>query len=204
MSIEAQAKETIGQMLDEEPLRRNLAQAFKLWRKRHGEAGEAFNDQPHMDKSVWWDIVGQTWAARDHSDEDAAIAMDLYCRWRLGEYAAVVVHTGSVPTCNDNTEGNAAPLRSLCAPFSGTFFGKARSIGDGTFTWSEAVVGTLHDGTEVIIPAGEAPLEVGTTRPHTSAWHLGTAHRLARWPYGFEFVVVLYRLDPDNDGRGPH
>lgn len=85
-------------------------------------------------------------------------------------------------------------------------FWGGNSIGDGLFRWNtplhaEKLENNSHVGFDTFDP-DSAPLEMGTTRTTTTFYHLLTAGKLARWPYGSNVITVMLRnkmWSPDVD-----
>lgn len=126
------------------------------------------------------DFVTQRRGSWDLYDAYAFLAV--YSRWRMGELVFAQVDLGEVPEADANVEANQRLLTKLPAPFSAVV---DRSFdGDGNLTWTEALSGFAD--------AGNAPLEIGSTKSSRTLWHIERSQRLARWPYGSPTLIVAH------------
>ncbi len=118
-----------------------------------------------------------------------------------GELVIVEVELGTGPYSDKSIEYNNGVMKKLMKPFSGYFVGGTKDQ-DGSVKWSEPVFGTeffLDDDDNehrrlVSIPPGSVPLEVGYTSAARTFGHLNLERGIARWPYGYDEMLIMVRV----------
>jgi hypothetical protein len=138
-----------------------------------------------------------------------------------GEIAMVPVPTSERPSHDADRQGNAAALASLPHPFKAeVFMNQNGADADGTITWTEPIEATVCSGLAerdglgfkmpvpllVTVPPGQAPLEIGSSLPSRTWWHLQQDWAVARWPYGHDRLRLFLRItcaeqEPELAGR---
>lgn len=133
-----------------------------------------------------------------------------------GDYGAVVLtgaQTKGGPGRDKDREGNASRLAELCAPFSADVDLEQNSAAeDGTLTWSAPIKCDRSAGVSFIDPCPRTamrrlmmpapvapksvPLEIGSSSPSRTMWHLLEDGAVARWPYGADFLTLLVNFKP--------
>ena len=142
----------------------------------------------------WQHIFGQQPMQVDVID---AMAFSKLHVWLCtGQLLAAKIHVGNHPTADAAEVQNNVKLAHLPEPFTAHFFSGAGD-NDGYVKWSKPIDvdivlnQTGQHITETLEPAS-APMEVGYTKFETTVFHLGAEGKLARWPYGDEYITLLY------------
>jgi len=148
---------------------------------------------------ILWDITGQ----RHYGTNTLEHA---YCFVQikeslLGQRLAITpVGVPGVPGVDADTGYNNAILSEFCRSSGSLFRAEFRGgpgDNDGYFEWTQPIESVTHDGDrdfKVTIGPFRAPLEVGNTSPHTTLRHLGLERAVARWPYGYSVVFIMFAI----------
>jgi hypothetical protein len=123
----------------------------------------------------------------------------LHSHLMTGAVSEVEIEVGVAPFPDAKRDANASVLQHLPPPFSAYVDRvQCNDDQDGWLEWNQPIsltrpVGVAYyaSGTghpkpvsmRSIIPAGEVPLEIGTTLPSRTLLHLGWDRGVARWPY---------------------
>lgn len=115
-----------------------------------------------------------------------------------GEFAICTIPVGCTPFRDKDIERNNRALSNLPPFFKGEFWG-ALEPDDGILEWNEPFV-IYNDGFDAslagssdiktLVEPGNAPLEVGYTKAHTTFFHIMRERRLARWVYGMDDIML--------------
>jgi len=143
--------------------------------------------------------------------EQVAAFAEVHGMIARGTVAMVPVGTDGPPNRDDQREANAAALADLPDPF--TAYVNPTQNGadaDGFLSWSEPIEVSLATGlierdvdgstrpysVHYRIPAGTAPLEIGSSLPSRTWLHLVLeGGSVARWPYGHDCIRLFVNLD---------
>ncbi len=145
------------------------------------------------------DAVFQNWEGKA-TDYDDAFAFGCIDYWvATGRVLVHTVHIGHGPFGDHEQGQNNTILATLPAPYQAEFRGgKGGRAGDGRFVWTAPIMAHRHgtpntpnDHAEIEVEAGSAILEVGTTAASRTYDWLFNEHRLARWPYGSEWITLF-------------
>lgn len=148
--------------------------------------------------------------ARWPMEQVAAFAY-VHAGFVAGSYGAVVLggpQTRGGPGRDRDREYNASKLASLYGPFSAVVdLDQHNADDDGTLSWNEPI--KCDRSTDVsfldpcpgagmrrlIMPVAVAPrsvpLEIGSSSPSRTMWHLIQDGAVARWPYGADFITLF-------------
>lgn len=128
-----------------------------------------------------------------------------------GRVASIRIGTGAKPLRDREREVNAAALSRLPRPFTAYVdTDQSNWPGDGVLEWDEPIHVSLATGLierapdgstfpiplHGMIPAGSAPLEIGSSLASRTLTHLtvdGSA--VARWPYGHSLIWLFVNFD---------
>jgi hypothetical protein len=110
------------------------------------------------------------------------------------------IHVGCTPFRDTALEENQAALNAAVAGLEGGFSAEVWNgiaDSDGLLSTEEPVVfhPLLEGGIQFERRLVGVPIEIGQTRPKTTARHMAPSQALARWPYGYDRMWVL-ALDP--------
>jgi len=158
------------------------------------------------------DSIGQI--SLRHADtwplEQVAMFAEIHAMIGCGNVAMVEVETGGPPSADKEREANAGAAAGLSPPFTCSVDMSQNNDGrDGVVTWTEPIRVTLATGLierhpdgsvgpvalHSVVPAGHAPLEIGSTHPSRTWLHLREEGAVARWPYGYPWFRLFLNLD---------
>lgn len=130
-----------------------------------------------------------------------------------GDATELLIGVGETPRPDADREGNAAALARLPHPFRAHVDMEQNNASqDGTLCWEGPIrvglctglIARHADGTThplpvfFTIPAGMAPLEIGSTKPSRTLAHLIDGEgSVARWPYGSSRIRLIVNLNHD-------
>ena len=125
---------------------------------------------------------------------------------QTGGVAIFQIPIGVTPCADERIEEMNRLLDGLSYPFSAEFWGGTADC-DGELVWERPINALLqHDGGVgfVIVPPGQARLEVGYNSAHKMCFVVNQKIPVARWPYGQSNITVLvpaweYRCKDDSD-----
>ena len=155
----------------------------------------------HSERDWYVDMIFQK-----HARAGRIKIHDAYCF----AYVDGLIHSGLVRLCRIEVGSQPYPdkmkvennqrLRDLPVPFRAEFVG-GYGDSDGRLSWDDEIrvvpVPCLEDGCpsksvkETMLRPGSCPLEVGFTDPSRTWGHLAQDGRLARWPYGSNYIYIM-------------
>lgn len=160
------------------------------------------------------DVIGQThWGTKSWTIEQAAAFTDIHARINAGRYVRVLVEVGATPQADHMREANSAALADLPGPFVAHLdMDQNCADQDGVLEWTEPIVGNRSTGVKAfeLRPGGKemyvgttrwlrkpgwAPLEVGTTEPSKTLFHMKLYGAVARWPYLQDQITIIVDVD---------
>lgn len=117
------------------------------------------------------------------------------------------INIGRVPHKDHMRKENSSTLSQIPRPFKAELDMTQRNGDqDGWLTWKNSITVTKSVGAAffssgfchpapivrpIKIPAGQVPLEIGTTKPSRTVLHLIEERGVARWPYNSEIITVF-------------
>ena len=118
----------------------------------------------------------------------------------LGQVLFCRIEVGVGPFRDSAKKLNNEALADLPHPFSAKFIG-GPGDSDGYLEWSDTIeVASKNPVNGIVTTAsvdqGRAPLEVGYTSIGTTWLHLVQSWFVARWPYGYKYMYLLFKNDP--------
>ncbi len=148
--------------------------------------------------------VSQRWCSSRYDWYDATAFDEVVTSAELGWLVVAYGHVGATPGRDREQQANDAKLQGLPAPFEAWFAGGQGDC-DGWLSW-QGYLSVDHPLVDESIlrmrfPTSGVPLEVGSTDPDTTIWHLRHEGGLARWPYGFDYLTLLLRTTGPPAGR---
>ena len=184
----------MGKSMAEQAARRT----FRFRLKKNPDYAQVWSDYLFKMESGFFqdiDFFGQT-PSGGFTLEDAMVFADLWTWFCTGEILHAKIQVGQEPYADRQAKSNNQILAQLPSPFVAKFVG-GPGDSDGWLAWTEPIeVGVIRpdDGVEVRLTLGprQVPLEVGYTRFCTTKLHLFSSRGLARWPYGSEWICLLW------------
>lgn len=154
----------------------------------------------------WTDVVFQKFAMHDIEIYEAYCFMRIWIDLHEGRLLTGILRVPGTPHSNQNISGNNKILKNIAPPFKAIFEPK-RAGDDGFLEWTEEIhlkkiIADPHDYDGrflkrqwMPIKPQRIPLEVGTTsaqKTFACIYFPGGAGVLARWPFEFNEIVILY------------
>ena len=143
----------------------------------------------------WVEIVFQKLHPKNYTMSDSAIFASVWTQIHLGNLLTLRIPVGQCPSSDEQLQANSDALETLPFPFSCKLWGRNFEQ-DGLLEWGASIRAGSSKAGEALLPveisSGKSPLEIGYTDSTTTFSHLKQNRCLARWPYGHNFVTLLY------------
>jgi hypothetical protein len=150
------------------------------------------------------DPIGQP--GRGWKPEQVWAFTKIHALSQAGRLARVTLRIGDTPHADSRREQNAAALSNLRDSFvAHVDMHQHGADSDGYLEWTDPIVLRSPGMPRLSIPAGQLPLEIGTTMASRTQLHLYMHGGVARWPYGHDAVTLLIQVPrwEDPDHRNP-
>ena len=148
-----------------------------------------------------WHSASGSWAP-----EQLACMTALHSDITEGRIATACIKVGAEPGPDREREENAALLATLPHPFKADLsLTQHMADSDGGFRWTKGIQVHVQTGTVIDDPDGvprsdavrvpikpmSVALEVGSTLPSRTIWHMRREFGVARWPYGSDVIWLM-------------
>lgn len=179
----------------------------RLLRRPHG--GELLQIAERSISTGKWSFeflsaVGYSGETTREAPEQLFITAWIHNKLMTGELLTVMVRADGPPRADCLREENNARLRALADPFRASVsLTQHYADSDGDLEWTEPVMGSQtvwpdddHPREQwVYVEPFSVPLEIGTTKPTRTAWHINEGRGIARWPYDTDWITIYVAPD---------
>jgi len=170
--------------------------AVEQWLRSDATAGLVLMEYLDKMRSGFYgellDVIGQRSDRAPNYDVYDAYAFALVNMARAtGELVQTNIELSVTPKADKEVEENNRRLQQLQPLFTAKFYG-GTADDDGFVEWTQPILACTPGKNEVWkVPKGQIRLEVGTTSPIRTLFHIRREGGIARWAYGSTKLVLL-------------